>query len=415
MTTIGASSVGDGPSAAGAPGQAAAAGQSADDDAAARRSDAMTGVSSGLPEGPDPLDQPACRGSVGRESHRSRLQRIGNSPRWSGSGFRNTHPISLQVNPFDVRMAADFAFGGKRRAPKGTLPLLRDGAVRLQGPPPRGLRLTWLGHSTVLIEIDGVRLLTDPVFGLRASPVSFAGPRRYHPVPLELDELGRIDAILLSHDHYDHLCAPTWRRLLRGACPGWSGQVVTALGVGAHLERLGVAPSQICELDWSEGAFVEAAGARVEVIATPSQHFSGRSATDRNRTLWAGLAIVGPRHRVFFSGDTGATPKHAEIGRDLGPFDVAMFEIGAWNPAWGAVHLGPARAFEAFASMGARALLPIHWATFDLALHHWSEPAETLRLLADAAGAEAAVWQPQIGGSVSPGAVADTPWWRAVP
>lgn len=415
MATIGARSTGDEGNRTVTHLDAAAAAQPGQEEAGPQLSAALSQASGGLPEAPDPLDRPACRGSVGRESHRARLQRIGNSPRWGGSGFRNTHPVSLQINPFDVRMAADFAFGGKRRAPKGPLPLLRDGATRLQGPPPGGLRLTWLGHSTVLLEVDGVRLLTDPVFGLRASPVSFAGPRRYHPMPLDLHELGRLDAILLSHDHYDHLCAPTWRRLVRGACPGWSGLVITTLGVGAHLERLGVAPSQIRELDWSEGAFVESAGSRVEVIATPSQHFSGRSATDRNRTLWAGLAVVGPRHRVFFSGDTGATPEHAEIGRDFGPFDVAMFEIGAWHPAWGAVHLGPARAFEAFQAMGARALMPIHWATFDLALHNWSEPAETLRQLADAAGASTTVWQPQIGGSVSPGAVADSPWWRDVP
>lgn len=370
-----------------------------------------------LAEPADPLACPAHRDSAAKASHRQRLARIAASPRWSGAQFVNTARVELKVNPLDLRMAADFAFGGKRRAPRAPLPVLGDAPLRLQGPPSRGLRLTWLGHSTVLVEIDGVRLLTDPVWGLRASPVSFAGPKRFHPNPVGLGELGRIDAILLSHDHYDHLCAATWRKLVAGAAPGWSGRVITALGVGAHLERLGVAPAQITELDWGDGTWVASAGDRVEVLATPSQHFSGRGATDRNRTLWAGLAMRGPHHRVFFSGDTGATAEHREIGASLGPFDVALFEIGAWHPAWGAIHLGPQGAFEAFAAMGARALLPVHWSTFDLGLHHWAEPAETLWQLASAAAAP--VWFPRLGGSVEPAAtgsraaaLASEAWWQ---
>lgn len=361
----------------------------------------------------DPLDEPARASKACRQSHDARLRRVERSPRWNGAGFANTHPTELRVNPFDMRMAADFAFGGRKRAPKCPLPLVRDQRTTLQGPPDDGLRLTWLGHSTVLVEIDGVRLLTDPVWGQRASPVSFAGPKRYHPMPVALGELGRIDAILLSHDHYDHLCASTWHKLARGASPGWSGRVITALGVGAHLERLGIAPEQITELDWGEGTKVEAPGAAIEVVATPSQHFSGRGATDRNRTLWSGLAMLGPHHRVFFSGDTGPTPEHADIGASLGPFDVVMFEIGAWNEAWSSIHMGPERAFAAFSAMGARALLPVHWGTFDLALHHWAQPAEALWQLAQAA--QATVWQPQVGGSAQPGRVVATPWWREVP
>lgn len=365
-----------------------------------------------LPEPADPLAQPACQGQVGRDSHQRRLDRIARSPRWSGRQFINTHRIELKMNPLDFRMAADFAFGGRKRAPAGKIPLTPDLNVRLSGAPTDGLRLTWLGHSTVLIEIDGIRLLTDPVWGLRASPFSFAGPRRFHPMPMALADLGRIDAILLSHDHYDHLCAPTWRKLVRGAAPGWSGNVITSLGVGAHLERLGVAPEQITELDWGDGTWVESAGSRVQVLGTPSQHFSGRGALDRNRTLWSGLAVVGPHHRVFFSGDTGPTDEHADIGKSLGPFDVAMFEIGAWHPAWGVIHLGPEAAFAAFAAMGARALLPVHWGTFDLALHHWAEPAETLWKLASTQ--QARVWQPRVGGSVEPGVTVAEPWWRDV-
>ena len=365
-----------------------------------------------LPEPTDPLSEPGCAGSTGKLSHHRRMSRISGSLRWKGNQFGNTADVQVMLNPFDFRMAADFAFGSKKRMPQGQIPLEQDLRVRLSGAPNRGLRLTWLGHSTVLIEIDGLRLLTDPVWGARASPVSFAGPRRFHPVPIALADLGRIDAILLSHDHFDHLCAPTWRKLVRGAAPGWSGRVVTALGVGAHLERLGVRPENITELDWGEGTWVDHAASKVEVVATPSQHFSGRGALDRNRTLWAGLAMLGSHHRVFFSGDTGPTPEHADIGASLGPFDVVLFEIGAWHPAWGAIHLGPEKAFAAFASMGARALLPVHWGTFDLALHHWAEPAESLWNIANEQ--RATVWQPRIGGSVEPAMTVSEPWWRGV-
>lgn len=359
----------------------------------------------------DVLAQPAQRDA--RQSHAQRLARIARSPRWDGKQFRNTHKVQLAINPLDLRMTLDFAFGSKRRVPQAELPLVGTTHTTLQGPPPDGLRLTWLGHSVVLIEIDGMRLLTDPVWGLRASPVGFAGPKRFHPMPLKLDELGRIDAILLSHDHYDHLCAYTWRQLVAGGCPGWSGRVITSLGVGAHLERLGVQPEQITELDWSEGTVVTAPQARVEVLATPSQHFSGRGAADRNRTLWSGLAVLGPKHKVFFSGDTGQTDEHADIGRSLGPFDVVLLEIGAFHEAWGSIHLGPERALQTFAAMGARTLLPVHWGTFDLGLHPWAEPGEVLWQLAQQSGA--AVHLPPLGGSIGARvASAAEPWWRGL-
>ncbi len=337
-----------------------------------------------------------------------RLKRLQNSPRFRDGHFHNTHAVSMMQNPMTLGMTADFAFGGAKRRPPQALPVIADTRLRLASPPRTGLRVTWLSHSTVLIELDGMRFLTDPVWGNRASPLSFAGPARFHPMPLAINELGRIDAIVLSHDHYDHLCAETWRRLANGACPGWSGQVVTALGVGAHLEALGIAPANITELDWGEGLRV----GEVDLIATPAQHFSGRGVTDRNRTQWMGVAFVGPQHRVFFSGDTGPTAEHVDIGASLGPFDVVLFEIGAWHAAWGGIHLGPTGAFETFAKMRARTLLPVHWSTFDLGLHPWEQPGEDLYQLAQANGAD--VWFPRIGEPLEAGDRALTPWWRDV-
>lgn len=348
-----------------------------------------------------------------------REKKLSSSKRFRDGRFWNTAPVSVMGAP-DFSVMKDFVTGGKRRTPQRALPLWDGTAQALTSPSSTGLRVTWLGHSTVLVEIDGVRLLTDPVFGERASPLAFAGPKRFHKPPLALSELGRIDAVVLSHDHYDHLCAPTVRALVAGACPDFSGRFVTTLGVGAHLEKLGVRPDLIDELDWGEGARVEGAvGATVDVVATPSQHFSGRGALDRNATLWAGMAMIGPRHRVFFSGDTGPTAEHADIGASFGTFDVALFEIGAWHPSWGDIHLGPINAWRAFEAIGARHLLPVHWSTFDLGLHPWEEPGEKLFVHAvDDAGTREArqrLWTPILGEPLEAASPRDPlPWWRRV-
>jgi L-ascorbate metabolism protein UlaG (beta-lactamase superfamily) len=350
-------------------------------------------------------------------SDEQRARRLSLSKRFRDGRFVNTAPVSVMKAP-DFSVVMEFAKGGKGRVPARELPLFGHTAAALQVSSSSDLRLTWLGHSTVLVELDGVRLLTDPVFGERASPFAFAGPKRFHRPPLSLSELGRIDAVVLSHDHYDHLCAFTVSRLVMGEAPGFSGRFVTTLGVGGHLERMGVQPAQITELDWGEGARVDGAvGSVVDVVATPAQHFSGRGALDRNRTLWAGMAMCGPRHKVFFSGDTGPTPEHADIGASLGPFDVAMFEIGAWHPSWGGIHLGPVAAWQAFAALGARHLLPVHWSTFDLGLHPWDEPGEVLyrTALSDAGVNDARVrlWTPQIGQPIDlADEVVAAPWWR---
>lgn len=341
------------------------------------------------------------------QSRSSRERRIALSPRFKDGRFRNTTPTWMMREPFDARMAMDFLAGRAARSPKAPLPLYDRTAERLaRSLNTRDLRVTWLGHSTVLVEIDGMRLLTDPVWGERASPVSFAGPKRFHPPPIALEALPPIDAVVLSHDHYDHLCAPTIRRLAKGAAPGFSGRFITALGVGAHLERLGADPSRIVELDWGEGERV----GEVDVVAVPAQHFSGRGALDRDRTLWAGFCFLGPQHRVFFSGDTGPTDEHADIGASFGPFDVAMFEIGAFHPAWGDIHLGPDAAYAAFVRANARAFLPVHWSTFDLGLHPWEEPAEVL--YARASQDRAPLWTPRIGEPAARGEEPDRPWWR---
>ena len=258
----------------------------------------------------------------------------------------------------------------------------------------------------MLLEVSGVRLLTDPVWGARASPSQSAGPKRFQPVPVALKALPHIDAVLLSHDHYDHLCHPTVRALAQGGVP-----FVTSLGVGAHLQAFGVASEHIYELDWWQSHRI--AGSDVEVTAAPSQHFSGRGLQDRNATLWSSLVVRGPKHRVFFSGDTGLTDEYTLIRDRLGPFDLVMLEVGAFHPAWGDIHLGPENALQALQLLGGGAFLPVHWGTFSLAMHAWDAAAEALLQLAPKQGVH---WlMPQLGQAVEPVQVDSVlPWWRGV-
>ena len=188
-----------------------------------------------------------------------------------------------------------------------------------------------------------------------------------------------------------------------------SAPVVTSLGVGARLEALGFAPERLHELDWGEHEDVR--GMRFK--ATPAQHFSGRGARDRNRTLWSSWVIQTEHHKVFFSGDTGLTEDFRTIGANDGPFDLVMLEIGAFHEAWGDIHLGPDNALKAFEMLGGGSLLPVHWGTFNLALHDWDEPAETLVKLAGERGAR--ILMPKLGQVFVPEQLAGpTPWWREV-
>ncbi|MFY9513372.1 MAG: MBL fold metallo-hydrolase, partial [Rubrivivax sp.] len=275
-----------------------------------------------------------------------------------------------------------------------------------QRAPATGLRATWLGHSTLLLEIDGVRVLTDPVWGPRASPSRLVGPKRFQPVPVPLARMPAVDVVLLSHDHYDHLDYPTVKALAKTGVP-----FVTSLGVGAHLEAFGVAPEHITELDWWQSHRLPGSG--LEITAAPSQHFSGRGLKDRNATLWSGFVMRSDKHRVFFSGDTGLTTEYTAIRERLGPFDLVLLEVGAWHPSWGDIHLGPANALEALKLLGGGPFLPVHWGTFSLALHAWDEPAETLLSLA--AQRDVQLVMPRLGEPVEPArADAVNPWWRSV-
>jgi L-ascorbate metabolism protein UlaG (beta-lactamase superfamily) len=330
-----------------------------------------------------------------------RLERMQGSPRYRDGEFHNLHPVLPGLKSGSMPSLGDFLCGGGRRVPSAPL-TVHDPRPDWSRAPETGLRVTWLGHSTLLVELDGVRVLTDPVWGERVSPVGFAGPKRFHPMPVTLAQLPPLDAVVVSHDHYDHLDYPTILELAKTDV-----RFITSLGVGAHLESWGIAPARITELDWWESTPI--AGGRARVSAAPSQHFSGRGPGMRNTTAWSSFALRGERHGFFFSGDTGLTTEYRAIAEKLGPFELVALEVGAFHPAWGDIHLGPENALKAFELLGGGRFLPVHWGTFNLAMHDWDQPAEALLEL----GKQVPLVMPRLGETVEPSrAEPPKPWWR---
>ncbi|RKN64271.1 MBL fold metallo-hydrolase [Streptomyces klenkii] len=359
-----------------------------------------------------PLDalRPAA---FGADPSGERMARIRRSPHFADGVF--TNPAGTERTP--SRAMLKFlptyfrAEERARRAPAGSVPVHPTTVADLAVPAASGLRLTWMGHSSVLAEIDGARVLFDPVWSERCSPFAFAGPKRLHPVPVPLRETGPLDAVVISHDHYDHLDMPTVRALARNT----GAHFVVPLGVGAHLEHWGVPEDRITELDWHEQARV----AGLTFTATPARHFCGRALRNTQHTLWSSWVVAGPAHRVFHSGDTGYFPGFKDIGAQYGPFDATMVQIGAYSEFWPDIHMTPEEGMQAHADLQGDAahgvMLPIHWGTFNLAPHPWEEPAEGSVAAARSHGARVAT--PRPGQPFEPadgdGLPVD-PWWRAV-
>lgn len=340
------------------------------------------------------------------ESAGLRRERTLASKRYRDGRFHNTEPLSPTMGDGRslLSTAGEYFFSGREKRPNRPLPIDRP-LEAWQRSPVSGLRVTWLGHSTTLLEIDGVRVLTDPVWSQRISPIPLVGPSRFHRPPVSIAELPPLDVIVLSHDHFDHLDAETVRTLAALRTP-----FVTSLGVGARLEALGVGPADLVELDWWEEVIVQAASSDLRIVATPARHFSGRSLFDRNATLWSSFALSSSRRSVFFSGDTGLTAEFATIRERLGSFDLVMLEIGAFHPAWGQIHLGPDNALKAHQLLGGGALLPVHWGTFDLALHAWDDPIEQITA---ARSSDLHLLTPRLGRPTEPAHVeVIDPWWR---
>lgn len=296
----------------------------------------------------------------------------------------------------------DFILSGEDGVPSEKLPEVKPDLTAFL-KPSEDLKIIWFGHSTFLLNMDGTVILVDPVFSDAAAPVSFFVPR-FQPPVLSLDELPHIDYVLISHDHYDHLDMESIQHFLASAT-----QFITPLGVGSHLKSWGIKPERIIEKDWWESVKFDS----VEFVATPAQHFSGRSSVDGNATLWASWVIRSKDHRVYFSGDSGYDTHFQKIGDAYGPFDVAFLDCGQYNKLWLEVHLTPEKAVQAFMELNGRRLFPIHWGMFELAKHPWYEPIE--RLMAARERQDFNLLAPRIGQIVTVGDEEDLDLWWKIP
>ena len=329
-----------------------------------------------------------------------RAERIVTLPMYRDGRLRNELPLEESL------AAVGRAIMGERATASRPETMLEFTAT----PIPEeisALAVSWLGHSTVVVDVDGTRVIFDPMFGERAAPVSFAGPERYLKTPLSLAAVGQVDAVVISHDHYDHLDMAAAQQLAAAGA-----RFVVPVGIGARLEGWGISEEQVTELSWWEAASV----GTLQVTSTPARHFSGRDATDRFSTLWSGWALIGPTHRVMFTGDTGMGPHFAEIKERLGPFDLTMPEVGSYDPAWPDVHLGPEQALAAHRILESRYLLPVHWGAFVMGNHSWTEPGERLLMAATPAdGLLLPAPGERIDFTVDDAALPGTPWWPETP
>ena len=348
----------------------------------------------------------------------------------NGRRFVNPVPTAVGGLRTVAKVLPLYLKNKENREPSEPLGPFRTDPRVYEMAPGSGLRVTWFGHSSLLLEIDGQRVLIDPVWEERASPFRWMGPKRFFAPTLRLEEMPELDAILISHDHYDHLGATTIARLAELGCAEralW----LTSDGVGRRLKRLGVPDTRIIELDWTQSTEIHGmeTGQMLKVTAWPARHFSGRGIGDRFKTLWSSFVFEGPEHRVYYGADSGWWEGFAAIGAryDGHPggrktmageplrCDLTMLEIGASHPLWSDIHLGPDGAARAYAALGgARAgtLMPIHWGLFNLALHGWREPIERMEELAAREGLALCTPEPGLPTEPRTANPAISRWWE---
>ncbi|ROO88772.1 L-ascorbate metabolism protein UlaG (beta-lactamase superfamily) [Actinocorallia herbida] len=322
--------------------------------------------------------------------------RVLRSPHFRDGSFHNLRDEPPATEP--VRAAREYA-RREQRTPLTPVPVMTP-----RFGDPEALTVHWLGHGTSLVDIEGRRVLFDPVFSQRCSPSSLVGPKRVHPVPVTVTGLPRLDVIAITHDHYDHLDVASVRALLHAQ----DAPFVVPLGVGAHLERWGVPTSRIIELDWDEAAVV----AGLRITATGAHHFSGR-ALKRNPTLWCSYVVAGTDKKVFYSGDSGYFEGYAGIGAAHGPFDVTLIQVGAYSASWPDIHMTPEEGVTAHRDLRGELMIPVHWGTFVLAPHAWNDPPNRVKAEAKLHGVRLAVPRPGERIDVSAPQEPDG-WWETL-
>lgn len=347
-----------------------------------------------------------CASSFGTPLSEAEFDKLKNSPQFDRqrNSFVNRRPDAIEAMRERTKflpMMRDFLFGGHdEKVPKKKLP---EVPVDLKKFTESSLeaKVVWFGHSSLLINLDGKKILIDPVLSESTGPFGFL-LKRFQKPAIPLAQLPELDLIIISHDHYDHLDMDTVKFFKDKKVP-----FVVPLGVGNHLVGWGIERSRITELDWWDNTQL----GNIEIIATPAQHFSGRSFFKQNRTLWASWVLRGPHQNIYFSSDSGYDTHFKDIGDKYGPFDLALLEDGQYNERWKEVHLMPYESIQAFKDLRAKRYFPIHWGMFNLSLHAWYEPIETILELTTEN--KISLIAPKIGEVVT---VTDdyqtTPWWR---
>ena len=340
--------------------------------------------------------------AFGQNFKKKRIEKIKQSPNFKDGKFQNLVETPVRAEGFKFREVIwEFMFRGKERKPKKpikTKKFDREKFIKADS----GITITWFGHSTALIRIDGYTIIADPVFSKRTSPVSFAGTKSFDFTnTFNLNNLPDPDAIIISHDHYDHLDYKTIMALKEKQV-----KFYVPLGVAAHLEKWGVDNANIVELDWWGNAKFND---NLILTATPSRHFSGRRGMT-NKTLWCSWVIKTENHSVFFSGDSGYGDHFKEIGEKYGPFDLTMLECGQYNERWPYIHMMPEQTVQANIDLKGKTMIPIHWGRFNISLHTWNDPVE--RATTEADRKNVSILIPQIGGIYFCGdEICTINWW----
>ncbi len=295
-----------------------------------------------------------------------RIDKFSESKNFYDGKFHNHNDVKL-ASPSFWRATKAVMFEGTDKVPTRPLPVNRLNRNHFQKDRFGNFSLVWLGHASVLVNLEGKHLLTDPMFSKRSSFVQWLGPKRFHPVPVNMNDLPDLDAIIISHNHYDHLDKASIKKLDHK-----TKTYLVPLAVGKYLENWGINPQKIIELDWWQGVEHD----EVQFIAAPALHFSGRGIFDHNESFWNSWVIKTEKHSIFFCGDSGMFPLFKDIGDKYGPFDLTLLPIGAYFKLWHDSHLFPEEAVQVHMELMGRVALPIHWATFNLATHSWYDPIE---------------------------------------
>ena len=339
--------------------------------------------------------------SFGKAPSGARLERIKKSPQYRDGAFQNQSPTpSFTGGATFFSVAKDFFFGKhERTAPDYQLPTVKRD---LKGVPSQKPEITWFGHSSYLLQVNGMNILVDPVFSGRTSPVSYAGSKAFMGADIyKVEDMPRIDVLLITHDHYDHLDYETIKKLKDKV-----GVFVTSLGVGAHLEYWGVPAAKIKELDWWE---TTAVNENTRFTAAPARHFSGRGFV-RNKSLWSSFVFETDGCKMYMGGDSGYDKHFADIGNRFGPFDLVILEDGQYSKFWSNIHMMPEETAQAAIDLKAKLLLPVHWGKFALSTHPWDESIQ--RVLEKAGQLQVKVITPKIGEQVILDSIyPESKWW----